>query len=116
MVYDAGNFFKGWFDSTLFVNITKPLKASDILNVVYNVLSEQAHEKIYQDETDMEYDDDIKDKLMYLDGPKTKMYYQQYKNQFILHTENFDAEIDSPINAANFINNWVNKGGSKGSV
>eukprot|EP00957_Ditylum_brightwellii_P072862 5537575-Ditylum_brightwellii.AAC.1 len=65
MVYDTVNFYKGWFDPMPFADTTKPLKASDILNVVYNALGEQVYGKIYQDEPDMEYNNDVKDKLMY---------------------------------------------------
>eukprot|EP00957_Ditylum_brightwellii_P169612 12910114-Ditylum_brightwellii.AAC.1 len=82
MVYDtAVNFYNGWFDPMPFTNTTKPLKASDILNVVYNDVGEQAYLRVYQNEPDIWYNEDVKDKIMYLDNPKTKKHYQHYKNQ-----------------------------------
>eukprot|EP00957_Ditylum_brightwellii_P210957 15365601-Ditylum_brightwellii.AAC.2 len=61
MAYNTLNFYEGWFDPMLFAKITKPLKASDILNVVYDALGEQSYRKIYLDEPDMQYNKDIKD-------------------------------------------------------
>eukprot|EP00957_Ditylum_brightwellii_P023589 1780648-Ditylum_brightwellii.AAC.1 len=76
---------------------------------------EQAYDEIYM-KPNMGYNNDVKEKLMYSDNPMTKKHCQHYENQYILYKENYNAHIDSPVSAANFINNWVNKGGSKGSV
>eukprot|EP00957_Ditylum_brightwellii_P197727 15064031-Ditylum_brightwellii.AAC.1 len=109
MVYNTVNFYESWFTPALFASTTKPLNASDILNVVYNALDEQVYGKTYQDEPDMYYGNGAKDKLMYLDNPTSKKHYQCCKNQYILYTEKLHEQIDLPVNAANFISNWVNK-------
>eukprot|EP00957_Ditylum_brightwellii_P177798 13543352-Ditylum_brightwellii.AAC.1 len=95
--------FDGWFDErTYFESDKPPIKVSDILDFIYSTLSEHAYEKI-NNETIEEYDDEVKELIVYSNNDNTKKHYQRYETQYQDYTKNHrKLKLDSPINVANF--------------
>ena len=106
--------YEGWFDPSPQASKT-PLSVSDLLEVVYDALSERAYIKAYKDEKD-EYDDEVKELIAYSDNKKTKKHYQRYEQQYIEFIDKRNACINSTANVANFLNFYVTKRNNKGSV
>ena len=92
--------YEGWFDPSPQASKT-PLSVSDLLEVVYDALSERAYIRAYKDKKD-EYDDEVKELIAYSDNKKTKKHYQRYEQQYIEFTDKRNAHIDSTANVANF--------------
>eukprot|EP00957_Ditylum_brightwellii_P181192 13801789-Ditylum_brightwellii.AAC.1 len=71
--------FDGWFDErTYFESDKPPIKVSDVLDLIYSMLSKHTYKKI-NDETIEEYDDEVKKSIAYSNNAKTKKHYQRYK-------------------------------------
>ena len=107
--------YEGWFDPS--PNISKkPISVKDILDVVYDAISEMAYERVYQEETKEQYDDDIKQLVSYPQNKKSQQAYQCYKNAYLAFTVEKKARKDSTVNVANFLNHWKKKQDGSGSL
>eukprot|EP00957_Ditylum_brightwellii_P094189 7170984-Ditylum_brightwellii.AAC.1 len=63
--------------------MSKLLKASDILNIVYNAPGECAYTRFWKDKPDIQYNKDVKELFMYSNDLKTRKHCQHYKRQCI---------------------------------
>eukprot|EP00957_Ditylum_brightwellii_P120500 9193790-Ditylum_brightwellii.AAC.1 len=72
--------YKGWFDPTPIINKDKYLQPSDILNVVYNALSERVYKCISKKEAKKEYNAKVLKLIPYSNNVTTQKHRQHYKN------------------------------------
>eukprot|EP00957_Ditylum_brightwellii_P199174 15182769-Ditylum_brightwellii.AAC.1 len=88
--------FDGWFDECTYFELDKPpIKISDVLDLIYNMLSKHTYKKI-DDETIEEYNDEVKKLIVYSTSAKSKKHYQRYKKQYQECTKNHSKlKLDS---------------------
>eukprot|EP00957_Ditylum_brightwellii_P119982 9156588-Ditylum_brightwellii.AAC.1 len=99
----AVKLFDGWFDEhTYFKSKNALIKVSDVLDLIYSMLSECTNKKV-DDETVGEYDDKVKKIIVYYTNAKSKKHYQHYKKQYQDYTEkHIKLKLDYPVNVAIF--------------
>eukprot|EP00957_Ditylum_brightwellii_P035430 2686322-Ditylum_brightwellii.AAC.1 len=72
--------YENWFDPTPTINKDKHLQPGDILNTVYNSLSERAYKRIYKEAAKEEYSSKVLKLVAYSNNITTQKHYQHYKN------------------------------------
>eukprot|EP00957_Ditylum_brightwellii_P188256 14331086-Ditylum_brightwellii.AAC.1 len=74
--------FDGWFDKCVFFKLdTAPIKISDVLNIIYSMLSEHTYKKVSYEKVE-EFDNEVKELIAYSTNTKSKAHYQHYKKQY----------------------------------
>eukprot|EP00957_Ditylum_brightwellii_P209165 15360618-Ditylum_brightwellii.AAC.1 len=95
--------FGGWFDEHTYFKLDKASsKVSYILDLIYSTLSECKHEKA-DNESVEEFDDKVKQLMLYSTNAKSKSHYQCYTKQYQDYMKTHSKlKLGSLVNVANF--------------